>query len=373
MIFLSITAIIYYYFHYFQMPDKNLFNLLGLSLGAPQRKVREAYRQLAKKYHPDLNPDNPHTAERFKEIAHAYWVLSDPARRKSYEDLNPHLRAETHRHQSTRTYRKDTPKETSRQGPREGKDILVRLYVTLEELAEGVMRKVKIRRRQPCAECESTGIAGGAAGGICPVCKGSGDVPDFTHRSGSRRDSIPCRKCGGSGLQAMKACQNCEGRGQILADITITVGVPPGSDDKEKIVVKSQGHQGFMGGKSGDLKVVIVQKEHPYFERKNGDLIYHCNVTFTQWLQGCELQAPSLNGPIALKLEPRKIPEGVLKVPGRGMPDKDGGKGDLVVKYSLAIPNELNRKQISLLKRLESTKGFSPAIDDKGWCKRATE
>ncbi len=349
----------------------DLFTILGIDSGVDKRQIREAYRKLAKKFHPDLNPDNPRASDRFKEVAHAYWVLSDPQRRKAYLELHPYLRSKK---RTQRDFKSDTGKPTPEARPakpQEGRDILVRLYLTLEELAEGAMKRVKIRRRQLCTDCEGTGIFGGAIEGVCSVCKGTGTVPDFINRGKSKGDgNISCRKCGGSGLKPMTACHICEGRGHGLKDVTITVGIPPGAGDQEKIVVKGQGHEGFLGGKSGDLRVIVIQKEHAYLIRMKNDLDYHCFISLTQWLEGCVLKVPSLNGAISLTLKPGCTPEGVLKVRGRGMPVKGGGRGDMIVKYSLATPDKLSRKHLSILKRLEATDGFSPQLDSKGWCRR---
>jgi molecular chaperone DnaJ len=357
------------------MPTKNLFAVMGLQCGADERQIRNAYRRLAKKLHPDLNPGNPRAGERFKEIAQAYWVLSDPHRRKAYLDANPDVRKE-----AFESWDADIAGESNladmaaRTKPEAGKDILVRLHLTLEELAAGVMKKVKIRRRQNCVACEGTGIAGAAKSAICPVCRGTGEVPDFIGvGKGDNGGSMPCRKCGGTGVKALSACSVCSGRGQLLEDISINVGVPPGSADREKVVVKDQGHEGYLGGKSGDLRVIIRQKEHPYFVRRGDDLNYYCTVTLSQWLEGCELHVPSLDGPIALKIKSGATPEGALKVRGRGMPQKDGGRGDIIVKYSLSVPEKLSKKQLSLLKRLEETGGFSSRLDERGWCPRDLE
>lgn len=354
------------------MAQKNLYAILGVDVDADERRIREVYRSLAKKFHPDLNPGNPKANERFKEIAHAYWVLSDLQRKKAYLDANPFIQYEKGRSWkdefSSADYRAE---EFARTVPKEGRDILVRLYVSLEELSEGVMKKVTIRRRQSCPDCGGTGIQGGAKGGICPACQGKGEVPDFMTggKSGNSR-SIPCRKCGGSGTQPMKACRVCNGKGQDLRDVSITVGVPPGSQDQGKVVVKGQGHEGQFGGNAGDLRVIIVQKEHPYFLRKGDDLIYQSAITFTQWLEGCEMKIPTLNGTVSLRINPGVLPDGTLKIRGRGMPKTSGGRGDIIVKYNLCKPGKLNRKQLALLKRLEATEGFSPQLDERGWCIR---
>ena len=354
------------------MPQGNLFAVLGLDESAGERQFKEAYRRLAKKFHPDVNHSDPDAAERFKEIAHAYWILSDPRRRKAYLAANPHFSVG----QAGKRRKSDAPQTESRDPSakephsRNGKDIVIKLYLTLEELAEGVMKKVKLRRRISCSDCEGTGIAGGAKGGLCPSCKGTGKVPDFINGSDAL---ISCRKCGGTGIQPMKACSSCEGLGQNLNDVMITVGIPPGSSDQDRVIVKSQGHEGHPGGEAGDLQVIIKQKEHPYFTRQGDDLIYHCTISLTQWLEGCELRVPSLKNPIALKIESGKKSSGTLKVRGRGMPKNGGGCGDLVVKYALSRPQKISKKQRSILKRLEATDGFSPRLDARGWCTRELE
>jgi molecular chaperone DnaJ len=351
---------------------QNLFAVLQLDVSADEKQIKDAYRKLAKKYHPDLNPNDPRANDNFKDIAHAYWILSDPGRRRAYLQANPSLRPSRKQSADFKdVFASAKSGTTTKSPPKNGKDILVRLYVTLEELYRGTTRKVKLRRRESCESCRGTGIYGGAQGGICPACRGTGEVPDLVGSSDNgSAGTIPCRKCGGSGFQAMKACPECSGSGNRSREITISVGVPPGTAENETIVVKGQGHQAKFGGSPGDLRVVICQKDHPYLERRHDDLIYYCSITFTQWLEGCELQIPSLNGSLALKIKPKSTPEGALKIHGRGMPGANGKHGDLIVKYSLSVPDKLSVKQKLLLKTLESTRGFAPRLDEHGWCPR---
>ncbi len=352
----------------------NLFAVLGIDINADEKQIKDAYRKLAKQYHPDLNPDDPRADENFKDIAHAYWILSDPGRRRAYLQANPSLRSSRQRPADFKDVFASAKSGNKAKSPtKNGKDILVRLYVTLEEISKGTTKKVKLRRRESCDSCRGTGIYGGAQGGICPACRGTGEVPDLVGSPGGSTGTLSCRKCGGSGFQAMKACPECSGSGSRSREITISVGVPPGTAENETILVKGQGHQAKFGGSPGDLRVIICQKDHPYLERRRQDLIYTCSITFTQWLEGCELQIPSLNGPLSLKIKPRGTPEGVLKIHGRGLPKADGSWGDLIVKYSLCVPEKLSVKQKLLLKTLESTRGFAPHLDEHGWCPRKAE
>jgi len=354
--------------------EKNLFSILGIDVDADDKQIRNAYRKLAKKFHPDVNPGNPSADEAFKTVSHAYWILSDPRRRKEYIRTNPFIQPKPPRRSSSfqETFKKAKAKEATRARPHEGKDIVLRLYLSLEEIVEGASKRIKIKRWISCKSCDATGIYGGAKAGVCATCKGTGILPDFT-RGGKAQTAITCRKCGGSGLQPMSACHECGGKGRVSREVSLSVGVPPGTVDGETITVKSQGHEGTLGGETGDLKVIVKQREHAYLERRGYDLYYHCSISLTQWIQGCELNIPGLKGPLSLTLKPGSAPEGTLKIRDRGLPRPNGRKGDLIVRYSLCVPEKLTVKQKLLMKALEGSKGFAPEVDTKGWCLRSAK
>lgn len=355
------------------MAEEDLYAVLGLQRGAGSHRIREAYRRLAKALHPDLNPGNPGAGERFKEVVRAYWVLSDQQRRETYLKATLHCRFDADSPEKNTSDIRTEPKVyRTKSEPESGRDVLIRMPLTLEEIGSGVMKKVKIRRQCCCAQCQGSGIAGDVADQSCPVCKGTGQVPNLMDLSarGPQR-WISCRKCAGTGMKALITCQSCAGRGLQIKETFVTIGIPPGSNDRDKIVVKGQGHDGILGGKPGDLKVILQQKPHPYLERNGADLIYRCPVTFLQWLEGDELLVPSLQGPISLNLERGSRPTGTLKVRGRGLPRSNGERGDLLVQYRLCVPEQVSRRQKQLLKRLESTPGFSPKSDSRGWYPRA--
>jgi molecular chaperone DnaJ len=358
------------------MPEKNLFSLLGISPDANDRQIKDAYRKLAKIFHPDVNQDDPSADERFKEVAHAYWILSDHERRITYLKSFP-LSSKPPKQKKPRPSQKRPPKskpEPPKLSPKEGGDIVVRMFLTLEELADGIMTMLMYNRKLLCIPCEGTGIAGGAKSSLCPACKGTGKVPDLIHTDARQVGSLmACRKCGGSGLQPMKACPNCEGQGRTMHDVQIKVGIPPGASEKDDIVVKGQGHEGALGGKTGNLRIAINEKPHRYLIRHIDDLYYHCSITFTQWFEGCDLTVPTLNGTVSVAIESGQAPEGTLRVRKRGMPKQDGDHGDLIIKYSLSIPKSLSKKQRSLLKKIESTEGFSPQTDDDGFFPRIVD
>jgi molecular chaperone DnaJ len=346
------------------MPAKNLYGVLGLSWGADEQEIKSAYRQLAKSLHPDHHPDDPDASDRFKEIVAAYWVLSDPARRVAY--LRDHGFESILQNAACRQsaqLRSDIP--------REGQDIIVRLDLSLEEIASGVVKKVKVRRQCNCTACGGTGFEGGRPEGACAACHGSGSVPDLLRsRRGVKDATLRCRRCHGSGRVQMNSCSSCQGRRRIIHNHEVSIGISAGAEDRHRMVIKSLGHEGIAGGDPGDIKVVIQQKPHPYFERRGSDLVYTCPITVSQWMEGADLHLPSLNGDVRLKITPGLKPEGILKVPSRGLPGADGTSGDLLVQYRLFIPQKLSRRQLTILKRLEEMPGFSPALDARGFFPR---
>jgi molecular chaperone DnaJ len=340
--------------------DEDLYAVLGLVRGADERQIKEAYRRLAKSFHPDVNRGDAHAAERFKQIAAAYRILSDPQLRAEYASRrfgnSPSTFAEhLRRTQTESTVGKPSPEAV----PRPASNITIKLHLTLEELAQGVTRKLRFTRRIRCPICAGIGVQM-ADEGICEACRGSGKVPDLTAIKGRSQSWIPCRRCGGTGRRVKNPCANCRGRGQVEEDSAVNVTVPPGADQGSSIIIKEQGHEDRPGKKNGDVCVVIVTKEHPHLRRNGADLIHRCRLTLTQWLEGATLQVPALEETIALRLAPGLKSEGCLKVRGRGMPRADGSRGDLLVEYRLCVPRKLNKKQQALLKRLEATPGFQP-------------
>ncbi|RJP79556.1 MAG: J domain-containing protein [Candidatus Zixiibacteriota bacterium] len=326
------------------MTAKDPYGVLGLPRGASDQQIRDAYRKLAKALHPDRHSGDARASERFKDVAAAYQLLNHPQRRDAY------LR-------SVGWSPPDPPparNHGSSPAAEAGRDVAVRLTLTLEEAAAGASRKVIIKRKGCCTACGGTGRYGGE-GSACPACRGTGRVPDLTASGGA---DLPCRKCGGRGTFAPASCPACAGLGRLTAETPLTVTLPPGIAAGARIVIRGQGHEDAPGGPPGDVVVTVEVKDHPHLQRRGADLVWRCRLTLTQWLEGVTLRVPSLNGMLSLKLDPGAKPEGVLKLRGRGLPQPDGSRGDLLVEYRLAVPETLSPKQKALLKKLEGTEGF---------------
>ncbi len=343
--------------------DEDLYAVLGLTQGADDHQIKEAYRRLAKSFHPDVNRSDANAAERFKVIAAAYRILTDPRLREKYSPRRHGSFESAFADRLRRTQERDAvqnPPPHPNSSP--ASHITIKLHLTLEELAKGVTRKIKFKRRVHCPICSGIGMVR-EDNGACDACRGTGKVPDLTAASGRSPSLIACRRCGGTGKRGKVLCFNCLGQRQIEVDSVVNVAVPPGADSEMSILIKGQGHEDDLNKTSGDIRVILVEKDHPHLKRSGADLVHSCRLTLTQWLEGTILRVPSLEETISLKLAPGLKPEGCLKVRGRGMPRADGSRGDLLVKYRLCVPRKLNRKQQSLLKRLEATQGFHPEME----------
>lgn len=338
--------------------DQDLYAVLGLVQGADDRQIKEAYRRLAKFFHPDVNRGDANAAERFKEIAAAYRILSDPNLRAVYTSRRKGACGSTFADHLRRTQARNSAKTPPpNAAPRPALNITIKLHLTLEQLAKGVTRKIQFIRRIHCPICNGIGLKIGEEG-ACSACRGTGKVPDLSAVNRRSPTLLPCTLCGGTGKRGAVPCGNCRNRGQVEVNSTVNVNVPPGADQRTCIIIRGQGHEDLPGETSGDVRIFIIEKKHPHLKRCGDDLIHPCRLTLTQWLEGTSLQVPALEETIVLKIAPGLKPEGCLKIRGRGMPRSDGSRGDLIVKYRLCIPRQLNRKQRSLLKRLEATPGF---------------
>ena len=348
---------------------RDYYEVLGVERSSSFEEIKVAYRNLAKKYHPDLNPGDPEAEQRFKEAAEAYEVLSDREKRQRYDRFgHAGLQgAGVHDFRNATTddvmsmfgeifgssLFGDLFRHAARggaTGPRRGQDLLARVELTLEEAVRGVTKTLELRRSEICPDCRGTGARRGSKPVVCHYCGGRGQV---VHSRGFFQVATTCLSCKGKGQRIADPCPTCRGSGRVVVPTTVTIPLPPGVDSGEWYRVPRQGEVGDLGGERGDLRVQVHVKPHPFFERDGLNLVTQVPISFAQAALGADLQVPTLDGAQTLTI-PRGTQSGeVFRIKGQGVPERGGRtRGDLLVEVVVEIPRELNPRQEELIREL---------------------
>jgi molecular chaperone DnaJ len=340
---------------------RDLYEILGISREAAAEDIKKAYRQMALKYHPDRNPGDKEAEKRFREAAEAYDVLSDAEKRQRY-DRYGHAGLEGaafHDFRST----DDIMSAFSdifggglfgdlfgdrRRGPRPGPDLLMKLEIELLEAARGTSRSIEVSRQEFCGECRGSGSRKGTIATPCNYCGGRGQI---VQARGFFQVATTCPACGGEGVRITDPCPNCRGAGRTPSAAKLQVDVPPGVESGMWLQLRNQGELGDLGAPRGNLRIQVVVKKHPFFERRRNDLICQVPISFAQATLGAEVEVPVLEGRDRLAV-PRGTQSGeILRIKGRGMPDISGrGRGDELVEVLVETPRNLTPRQEELLR-----------------------
>ncbi|MEO7442673.1 MAG: molecular chaperone DnaJ, partial [Acidimicrobiales bacterium] len=359
--------------------EKDYYKVLGVGANATEKELARSYRRLAKQYHPDANPGSE---ERFKEIAAAYDVVGDAARRKEYDEvrrLGPAAAGfgaprggpgggpggTTFRVDDLgdllgglfgRTGRSGRSSSGGGGGPRRGEDLETALHLSFVDAVEGVTTTVNLTGDAACSVCSGTGAAVGTSPVICPACGGRGARDE---NQGLFSFSSPCRDCGGTGMKVETPCRNCNGSGVERRARQVKVRVPAGVEDGQRIRLKARGGAGQNGGPPGDLFVNVRVAAHELFGRKGNDLTLAVPLTFPEAALGATVKVPTLDGPVTVRVPPATRTGRTFRVKGRGVPGA-GGIGDLLVTVEVAVPPQLTDAQRQAVEALAAASLESP-------------
>ncbi|HET6514263.1 MAG TPA: molecular chaperone DnaJ [Thermodesulfovibrionales bacterium] len=338
---------------------KDYYTLLGVSKNATEAELKKAFRGLALKYHPDRNPGNKESEEKFKEINEAYSVLSDPEKRTHYDRYGGTAEAPGAGYggfggAGFGDIFEDifgdffgTFSGQRRQRPSRGSDLRYDLDITLEESAFGTEKNIEIPRWETCSACSGTGSRPEKPPVTCPNCKGSGHV---RFQQGFFSVSKTCGSCQGTGKIITDPCTSCKGEGKVRKVRTISVRIPPGVDSGSRLRMSGEGEPGTRGGPPGDLYIMIDIRDHPTFVRKGNDVYYEMHITFPQAVLGAEVEVPTLDGATSLKVPPGTHPGKAFHIKGKGIPKLGGhGKGDEIVVVNIEVPKHITPRQRELL------------------------
>ncbi len=370
---------------------EDLYKILGVEKGATQPEIKKAYRKLARKFHPDANPDNKDAEARFKEISAAYDVLSDPEKRKQYDagpafyggggpggaqGFDPSMFGDMFSGGGGRGQAAGGGFNIfdlfgggggggqggfgggGRAAPVRGSDLTYVLNLSFDDALKGVTTKIAVDKNIQCPVCHGNGAEPGTSPLTCPECGGRGVI---AQNQGFFALSQPCPRCGGAGTIIEKPCHRCAGAGQVRAAKKYTVKIPAGMKSGSKIRLKGKGQPSPNGGPPGDLYVRVEVAPSPLFHRRGDDLMINVPVTFPEAALGAKVEVPTTNGNISLKI-PKGTQHGrILRVKGKGAPHvKGSGNGDLLVKVKVTVPTDLNKKQKEALESYSKLRNEDP-------------
>ncbi|MDA8078768.1 MAG: molecular chaperone DnaJ [Nitrospiraceae bacterium] len=350
---------------------KDYYEMLGVEKKASQDDIKKAYRKLARKYHPDLNPGDKTSEQKFKELNEAYEVLGDEKKRAEYDKYGRSPFEQGGQGFDYRTYTSGDrfdfngfgdifsdlfgagrgPETVDLKGP----DLLMSLELSLEEAFSGVAKPLTFSREAVCKDC---GGSGAESYQPCDKCKGTGTV---SSSKGFFRMTQACAACGGTGRKTTKACKTCGGRERMLHTETIKVKIPPGADNGSRIRVRGMGGAGRGSGPSGDLQIEITVREHPFFKRKNDNILVDVPVTFGEAALGARIEVPTIDGVAAMTLPAGTQGGQKLKLSGKGFPSaKTGRRGDQVVTIRVAVPKNIPDRIKGAVQEIEALYRESP-------------
>ena len=381
------------------MAKRDYYEVLGVDKSASADEIKKAYRKMAIKYHPDKNPGDKEAEEKFKEAAEAYSVLSDADKKAKYDqfghagvdgagpdfsggfgNLNDILNdlfggAFGGGFGGFSGFGGGFGGGRPQQKVYRGRDIRVRVKLTLEEIAKGVEKEISIEKNVPCKECGGKGAKSNADIQTCPACKGTGQVQRVVNSFlGQTVTYSTCQQCGGEGKIIKNPCRTCGGTGLVRQRETIKVKIPAGVEAGMQLTLQGEGHAAKNNGINGDLLVVIEEQEHPNLKRDGNNLYYTKIISMPDAILGAEVTVPCLDGDYKIKVEPGTQSGEVVRLRGRGLPSVNGynGTGDMYVKIAVWVPKKLSREEKAIVESLRDKDGFKPdpSKDDKSFFER---
>jgi len=375
------------------MGKRDYYEILGVSKEATKEEIKKAYRKQALKYHPDKNPGDKKSEENFKEAAEAYEVLSNDEKKGRYDRYGHAGMGNNGGGFSGQGMTMDDIFSSfgdifgdafggfggfggGRRGQRvnKGSNLRVKVKLTLQEIAAGAEKKIKVNKYDTCDSCGGTGAADPSSISTCSTCRGSGNVTRLTNTMlGQMQTTSVCPACGGEGKTITKKCTTCYGEGIVQKEEIIKINIPAGVGKGMQMTVGGKGNAPRRGGINGDLLVVIDEEEHPELIREGNDLIYNLFISIPDSVLGTHVEVPTVDNNVKIKIEPGTQPGKILRLRGKGLPEVNGyGRGDLLVNVNVWIPKSLNKDELKIFEKFRDSDSFTPDPDknDKGFFER---
>ncbi len=371
------------------MAKRDYYEVLGVSKGADQSEIKKAYRKLAIKFHPDKNPDNKEAEEKFKEAAEAYEVLSDSDKKARYDryghaGVNPNaggfgggggMTMEDIFQQFGDIFGDmGSPFDsffggsaggrgrTSRPRGEKGSNLRVKIGLTLEEIAKGVTKKIKVKKQVTCDVCKGSGAKDSSSVQTCQTCRGAGYVRQVKSTFlGQMQTTVVCPTCQGTGQMIKDHCVKCKGEGRVYSEETIEIEIPAGVEEGMQLSLRGSGNAGRRGGPAGDLLINIEEKPHDSLQRDGMNLIHELYLNFADAALGTSVEVPTIDGRVKIKIPAGTQPGKIFRLKGKGLPSVQSyGKGDQLIHVNVWTPKKLSDSDRALLEKMRDMPNFKP-------------
>ncbi|MBO9701661.1 MAG: molecular chaperone DnaJ [Sporocytophaga sp.] len=378
------------------MAKRDYYEILGVSKSSSAEEIKKAYRKIAIKYHPDKNPDDPSAEEKFKEAAEAYEVLSSPEKKQRYDQFGHQgvgggfgggggMNMDDIFSQFGDIFGGGSPFESFFGGgggrggraQRRGSNLRIKLKLTLQEIAQGAEKKIKVKRYVACDDCGGNGSKNGAALQNCPVCQGTGQTRKVVNTMlGQMVSTSTCHACHGEGTTISQKCPTCEGEGRVLKEEVINIKVPAGVAEGMQLSMSGKGNAPNRGGIPGDLLILIEEVEDELLKRDGQNIIYELYISFIDAVLGTSIEVPTIEGKVKIKIDAGTQSGKILRLKEKGLREVNGySKGDQLIYVNVWTPQTLSKEEKNILTSLKDSESFkpNPGKHDKGFFEKMKE
>lgn len=372
------------------MTNRDYYEVLGVQRDADLATIKKEYRRLAIKYHPDKNPGNKEAEEKFKEAAEAYEVLSDTEKRARYDRFGHAgvgdsggysgggmTMEDIFRHFGNVFSDSGSPFDSFFGGERNfqsgssgdrGSNLRIKISLSLEEISDGVTKKIKLKKDIACNVCKGSGAKDSSSVTTCSSCKGSGYVRQVRSTFlGQMATTSTCPSCNGSGKKITSFCPSCKGKGLMVGEETLEINIPAGVEDGMQLSMRGKGHKGKNNGPSGDLIVNIEEKQHEDFIRDGKNIVYETNLNFSDLVLGTDITVPTLKGKVKFNIPPGTPAGKIFRLKGKGIGVLNSyERGDQLIHVNVWVPKKVSAEEAEILKKLKTSENFEPGAQQKG-------
>lgn len=363
------------------MSKRDYYEILGVSKNASAEELKKAYRKMAIQFHPDKNPDDKDAEEKFKEAAEAYEVLNNPEKRRRYDQYGHAGMGNQGGGYGGGMTMDDIfsnfgdifgdffgggggfgRSRSQQQRVPQGSNLRIRVKLTLEEIANGIEKKIKVNKHIHCESCNGSGARSGSKPTTCTTCHGSGRVMRVTNTFlGQMQTASTCPHCNGEGTIITDRCTSCNGAGLVKGEEVIAIKIPAGVEQGMQLSMSGKGNAAPRGGIPGDLIVLIEEAEHDVFKRDGINLLYEHDISYADAVLGTQVDVPTLDGKARIKIPAGTVPGRMFRLKGKGLPSVNSyGRGDLIVSVNIWVPQSVSKDEKAYLEQMQTKKGFQP-------------